>query len=354
LNFLISSFRSGGSFENSSTAIFTQGTYDITDRWHLTVGLRWTEDEKSFLPDQEILTLNPDTAGFLSPPQQFIFQPGTPVLPSVEATITAEEFTPMVNLSYDFTEDLLVYGLYSQGFKSGGFTQRVLPPLIPGITCSAVPVECIPSFEPEFVDVFETGFRYASSDNRNRLSGAYFYTDYSDLQVSTFTSVAPVVSNAAAASIQGFELEWQFIPTDSLFIEASLGYTDASYDEIDAATQLDVSNDFERVSEWSGNLGVSYDFELGSWVITPRADWSYRSEYFNDAFNSPQISQDGFSLVDLNLAFVNDNGVSVTLAVKNATDEQYLATGVFGDAFSSYEGVYDRGRQAFVRLGYEF
>jgi len=355
LDFLISSFRSGGFFENKSLAVFGQGTFDITDRLHLTAGLRWTDDDRSFLPDQEILTFNPNTAGFLAPPQQFIFQPGTPVLPSVEARQSAQDATPMVNLSYDATDDLLIYGSFSQGFKSGGFTQRVLPPLIPGITCEPDPAACIPGFEPEFVDVYEAGFRYKSPDNFFRMSGAAFYTDYSDLQISTFTSVAPVVRNAAAATIKGFEFEFIAAPTDTFLIEGSVGYTDADFDSIDLETRVDVDSEFERVSKWSLNVGASKDFRINDeWTATLRGDWSYRSRYFNDAFNSPQIAQDGFSLIDASVTLRNTSGLSAAIGAKNLTDKNYLATGVFGDAFSSFEGIFDRGRQWFIRVGFEY
>ena len=354
LDFLISSFQSGGFFDNQSIAVFGQGTFDITDRWHLTAGVRWTEDERKFLPDQVIFTFNPDTAGFFSPMQQFIFQPGTPILPSVEAERSVDEVTPLINLSFDVTDSVMVYGMYSEGFKSGGFTQRVFPPLIPGATCpSLVPVECIPGFEPEFVDVYEAGLRFNAPDNRLRILASAFYTDYEDLQISTFTSVAPVIKNAAAATITGFEVELQASPYDKFFIEASVGYTDPEYDEIDPSTQVDLNNDFERVSEWTGHIGASKDFFIGDWVATPRIDWSYQSNYFNDAFNSPQIGEDDFSLIDLSAAFLNNKGFLVVAGVRNLTDKEYLATGVFGDAFSSFEGVYDRGRQWFVQLTYE-
>lgn len=355
LDFSISSFRSGGFFDNSSTAVFAQGTYDITDQLHLTAGLRWTEDEKSFLPDQEIFTLNPALAGFLSPPQQFIFQPGTPILPSVEKTLKESQVTPMVNLSYDWTEELITYVSYREGFKSGGFTQRVLPPLIPGITCSPVPEDCIPGFDPEFVTVYEGGFRYTSSDSRLRLSGSVYYTDYEDLQISVFTSVAPVIQNAAGATIMGFELEGQYATPGDIFIEGSLGYTNAEYDEIDPTTRVDIDNELERVPEWSVNASISKDLFIENWVATPRFNWSYRAEHFNDSFNSPQLRTDDYHLLDFNLAIRSPSDrYSLTLGVTNITDEEYMISGVFGDAFSSFEGLFARGREWYLRLGYNF
>lgn len=353
LDFNISSFRSGGFFDNSSIAVFAQGTFDITDRLHLTAGLRWTEDEKSFLPDQEIFTLNPALAGFLSPPQQFIFTPGTPILPSVEKTLKENEITPMVNVSYDWTGELMTYASYREGFKSGGFTQRVLPPLIPGITCAAVPEDCIPGFDPEFVTVYEGGFRYVSPDSRLRLSGSAYYTDYEDLQISVFTSVAPVIQNAAGATIIGFELEGQYATTNNVFIEGSAGYTDAEYDEIDPTTRVDVDNELERVPEWSVNASVSKDLFIGKWMITPRFNWSFRTEHFNDAFNSPQLRTDDYHLLDFNVVLRDAaERYSVSAGVTNITDEEYMVSGVFGDAFSSFEGLFDRGREWYIKLQY--
>jgi len=353
LDFIISDFQSGGFFDNRSKAVFAQATYDITDDWHLTAGLRWSEDERNFRPDQFIETFNPATAGFLSPAQQFIFTPGTPILPSVEASQIASDVTPLINLAYDVNRELMVYGMFSQGFKSGGFTQRVLPPLIAGITCPATPVDCIPGYDPEYVDAFELGFRYAPDHNRLRSSGAIFFTDYKDLQISTFTSVAPVVENAAAASIAGAEFEIRAQLSNDIIVNAALGYIDAGYDEIDPQTRVDVGNAFERVSEWSANLSAWRDYFVGAWIITPRADWAYRSEYFNDAFNQGQIAQDGFHVFDLSVSAISDGGMSVVLGAQNVTDERYLETGVFGDAFSSYEGVYSRGREVFLRVSYE-
>ena len=355
LNFIISSFRSGGYFDNSSKAIFAQGTFDATDRLHLTAGVRWTEDEKKFLPDQEIYTLNPAMAGYLSPPQQFIFQPGTPILPAVEKTLKESQATPMVNLSFDWSDALMTYVSYSEGFKSGGFTQRVLPPLIPGITCSPVPEDCIPGFDPEFVTVYEAGFRYVSSDSRIRLSGAVYHTDYKDLQISVFTSVAPVFKNAGGASIDGFELEGQWALGSATFVEASIGYTDAGYDAIDPSTHVDITNQLERISKWSMNAGVTHDLFIGDFVVTPRLDWSYRSTLYNDAFNAAQLRQGSYSLMNASVALRDaDRHYSVALGVTNLTDEKYLISGVFGDAFSSYEGLYDRGRQWYLRLSWSY
>lgn len=354
VDFVIASALSGGEFENESVAVFGQLTYSLSSKLDLTAGLRWTEDTRRFLPDQRILTFNPNTAGFLSPPQQFIFQPGTPLLPSVEAEASISEVTPMLNLSYQATDESMVYAMFSQGFKSGGFTQRVLPALIPGITCSPVPVECIPGYDPEYVDAYEFGFRTGSADGSYRLSGAVFYTDYEDLQISTFTSVAPVIDNAGKASIVGFELEGMISPIQNLLIEASIASLDPKYEQIDAATRVPKGNQFERVSKFTASLAASYDIFLDNMTVTPRIDLAYRSKYYNDVFNTPQLAQDAYTVVNFSINGVHENGLYWTLGGINIGDKNYLESGVFGDAFSAYEVLYNRGAQYYVRVGYEF
>ena len=177
------------------------------------------------------------------------------------------------------------------------------------------------------------------------------------MQIQTFTSVAPITKNAAEATITGFELETQIVPLESWFIEAGVGYLDAEYDQIDfAETFVDKNNNLDRVSDWTLSAATFYEIAIGgAGTITPRIDWAYRSEFDNDAFNTPQIHQDDYHLVNANVAWQNgDENLSVILGVSNLTDENYLITGIIGDAFQSYEGLYDRGRQWYLTANFGF
>ncbi len=181
-----------------------------------------------------------------------------------------------------------------------------------------------------------------------RLNGALFQTDYEDLQVQVFNSVAPVTENIGAATIEGLELELMAAPGDGWFIEASLALLDASYDDIDTGITLIGENfDFERVPETQASLGVSKEISLDDMgSLTLRADWSYRSEVYNDAYNTPLLKQDSYDQVDASIRWMNtDADWTVTLYGRNLSDEEYLVTGVYGTAFQVLEGVYNRGRQ---------
>jgi iron complex outermembrane receptor protein len=357
LDFTVSNFRSGGQFDNTAWAAFAQATYDVTDKLHLTLGGRYTDEDKSFTPDQIIY--NNYYAGFsnLVPPGNPLaaldapfLQAGSRILPLLEKEISISEFTPMANLAFDLSDRTMIYLTYSEGFKSGGFTQRVFPPVVAGFTAppGTPDIDLIPTYEPEFVEVIEAGIKLDLLDGRLRINGAVFQTDYEELQVQVFNSVAPVTRNIGEASIEGVELEVSASPADGWFIEGSLSMLNAEYDNIDTANTLILkSNDFERVPETMASVGISKEFLLASsGSVMLRADWSYRSETYNDAYNTPLLETDSYSLVDASVRWTNQQGDwSVILSGRNLSDEQYLVTGVYGTAFQSFEGMYERGRQ---------
>ena len=335
VTFSVVDFRSGGSTDNDSLAGFGQATYDVNDKISITGGLRYTRDVKRFTPDQVVFS------SFIGIP------PGTPLLPPGQASRTFSKWTPMVNLRYTVNDDLMTYVTYSEGFKSGGYTQRVFPPL---------PI--VPSFEPETVKTIEGGFKSKLADGRVRLNGAVYRTNYNDVQVTVQNiSVAPIILNAAKARIWGGELELTALLSQDLIFEAGIGYTNAKYLETAPGSQVTVNDKLIKTPEWSLNAGLAHDFYISDeWMITPRVDWSYRARTENNSINSPQASQPGYHLLHAGVTFNNDeSGWSVLARVKNITDERYI-TGAFSDDISlgMTELVLDRGRQWSVTVRKKF
>ncbi|HEX5377155.1 MAG TPA: TonB-dependent receptor [Phenylobacterium sp.] len=317
VTFPVVAIRSGGSVDNDNTAIFGQAAFDITERLSLTAGLRWTAETKRFLPDQ--IVLSDPTHAF--PPGSV---PGFRIVPFVRSSRSISETTPMVNLAYRWTDRLMTYATYSEGFKSGGFTQRIFPPL-----------PAPPAFAPEFVASYETGFKFDSADHRFRLNGAAYYTDYSDLQVPVLVGVQPLTANAGGAEIQGLELEFDAAPTADLRINGGLGYTHARYTSLDAAvlaTGVTRDKAFAQIPEWTGNLGVSYAIHPGfGGVFRPRIDLSYRSEAFMNAANTPALRQGAYTLLNASVGYESRDGRwGATLFGQNLTDETVI-TGGFAD-----------------------
>jgi iron complex outermembrane recepter protein len=344
-------FDSGGITDNSSSAIFAQGTYDITDQLALTLGIRYTDEDKSFAARSTtgLDDGNPEfgganfLAGFIDCLGVPIGNPGAGacLLPPDPVTSNANELEPYVNVSYQWNDDLMTYASYSEGFKGGAFTQRVFPPALE-----------TPTSNPEFVKVYEGGFKSTWLDNRLRLNGALFFTDYTDLQINVSAgtgtgAIGDVTKNAAAAEILGFELEMTAVPVEEALIQVGIGYLDAEYTEIESNNGVPlpgivISTDSKLVNapEWNIVAAAQYEYSLGEMgSLTPRLDYSYVSRVENEAANDPLLSQEGYGLLNISMTWRDVNDVwSVTAAGKNVTDETYLITGVSGSGI--VEGVY--------------
>lgn len=348
------SFQSGGGFDNDSLAAFLQGTFAVTDRLSVTAGLRWTEDTKRFTPEQFILSnQNAAVPPFLigqpgAPP--VLPPPGFPLLPPDEAELRVSETTPLLNVAYMFADQLLGYVTYSEGFKSGGFIQRIFPP-----------EPAARSFDPEFVDSYEAGLKWTGLDNRLRINGALFYMDYTDLQfVVQSDTVAPVVLNQTAAEIKGAELEIQARPTASWLIEGGVGYLDASYTDIDPdvppSLNITPASRLVKTPEWSGSAAVAYTLYSDMGTFTPRLDVSHRADYFNNSINSSAIRQEAYTTWDLGVTYASlDDHWTVSLIGRNLSDERTISAG-FSDVrfLGSSEAVYSRGREWAIAAKYRF
>ena len=171
LDFTVSNFVSGGAFDNESYAAFAQGSYDHSDDWTLTLGVRYTDETKNFTPDQVILQNYFAGSGHPQLDAPFM-QAASRILPNIEKEVEADETTPMANLRWQATDNLMTYVPYAEGFKSGGFSQRVFPPQVAGATApaGASDLDLIPSFDPESVNSYEWGFKYDSADSSLRIN----------------------------------------------------------------------------------------------------------------------------------------------------------------------------------------
>ena len=157
----------GGSFnifaENDATAwaVFAEGSWELTERLAVTLGGRFSDEEKDDL-NARGLRFNFD--GLRDPmAAAFDFPFGGRV-----STDSWDAFTPKLGLQYDVNDELMMYFSATRGFKSGGTNS----------------LDNSPAFDPEFIWSYEGGFKTTMANGAIRLNGALFYYDYSDLQVS--------------------------------------------------------------------------------------------------------------------------------------------------------------------------
>ena len=149
----------------------------------MTAGIRFTDETKRFYP-YSFADGNYTQGGPGSPFVRYydcptgqeagcggvngrLFTDGDRLMPDVESVLAFDDWTPMVNLAYYASEDVMFYGSWSEGFKSGGFDQRF-------INASPGPS----SFNPETATTYEVGMKSSWLDNTLRLNASAFYTDY--------------------------------------------------------------------------------------------------------------------------------------------------------------------------------
>jgi iron complex outermembrane receptor protein len=356
---------SGGEVDNDNFAVFAQGTYDLTERWSLTAGLRYTEETKRFSPFSFADGFyvqgppgSPSVRYYDCPTgtepgcggvQGRLFTDGDRLVPAGEYTREFDATTPMVNIAYQANDDVMLYASYSEGFKSGGFDQRFIN-FIPEPT----------SFEPETAETYEIGMKSSWLGNSMRINVAAYYTDYEDIQIFVRQGFAPITFNAGTAEIKGFEFESTWIPTAEWIVQASVGYTDAEYATLDpsvASVGISINSKLPQVSEWTANVGIAYTGQLGSWSVTPRVDWSYNDDVFNNAVNTPQLFQESYHLLNAAIVAESRDGTwELALTGRNLGDETILIAGASGYSTGSgyTAGNYARQREWGVSATYKF
>ncbi len=304
--------------KTDSYAIFADVTYALTPQLDLSLGARHTWEDRSsarrfenfFDPTVSVINNTPE---FLAG----VGVAGTPI--SGEASFKA--FTPRASLSYEVSDDALVYLSASRGFKSGGFDGR------------ANNVFGFRAFRPEYVWSYEAGAKTSWLDGRLVLNGALFYNDYTDVQVTSFGSdpvtgvFVSLFTNAASSRAYGAELELLAQPTDELTLTGSLGLLDAKYREFDILVGGVVTDVSSRrpvnAPDFNASLGATWTKPItDSLALTLHLDGSYRSEVATEISDSPILRQSGYERINAFVALGDhDDQWEIRAGVQNLTDQ---------------------------------
>ena len=340
--------------DNSSEAVYLQATWDLTDIFAVTGGVRHTRDEKSFEYTQYIgADMNGGPLPFFpgAVNEDGVFAPG--LLPLVgngsgSTSDAFEETTYKFGIDASLADGTLLYYSFSQGFKSGGFVLRYVEA-----------VEDIRTFEPETVDSHEIGIKWQGFDDRVRLNVAAFYADYQNVQVTFFDSLGgPITANAGTVDITGLELELTALLANNLRLDMGYGYLDAEYDKINpiAGLSLTIDNAAKLVNtpENSFSLGLEYTVPLAANELAFRVDYVYTDDIFNDSQNSPFLFQDAYDIWNASVRFSLEESIDVVVFAKNLSDERYIESGDCNFGLGFHEANYNRPREYGVTFRYRF
>ena len=395
-----------------STAFFGEIYYDLTESLKLTVGLRYTEDEKF------VSSRAPLYAGGFQP-----IGADLPVeLPYDEFEDKWEEWTGRIVLDYALNDDTMLFGSYSRGYKGGGFN--------PAFKAAEFPNQST-TFEPEFIDAFEIGMKSSLLDNTLRANLTAFFYDYSDLQVSKIINRTSFNENTDA-EIYGAEAEFMFAPDAHWLLNANFSYLNSSlkdFKSIDArdpsggrdplfndnvafedqvttlkslanasscvvplapaiwdtfgagvgpanrhsdcgaiaaagipvidGVELDLDgNQLSNTPEFSVSLGAQYTFDLGdSGDLAVRLDYYWQDEMYARLYNKEVDKVDSWDVWNAQATYTSRDETWYARAyIKNIMDDDNVVGHYFTDASSgNFTNVFLIEPQTYgIALGYNF
>lgn len=373
--------------EHESYALFGQFDYKLNDEFTLTAGLRYTDESKDLTtifsenlpggsefptyftsignpaaPAPGSLIYGAGVAGYylglIGAGQLSPFDPGaqaallpfqtlgwgfnalgatTAARPDINETLSDDQISGTLKLSYQPDSDTLVYASYGNGYKSGGTnTDRIAE----GFN---------PLFDAETSQSFELGLKKDFPDQDLRINAAAHYTTVKDFQANTFTGNGFNLQNAGDYKISGMELEATWYPMDT--VEINLGYArvNAEYDSFEKGncwvaytwhTGMDDpgrQNPTDQFCNRAGDrpsgepedyavLKVKKDFEINDDIYAyVQGEFSYTGEIVLDGSNDPYAVQDAYKVLNVRF-FMNFSDYDMDLIFwgRNVLDEEYI------------------------------
>jgi len=303
LNMGIDSLLSQGDqhVDTRAFAVFGEATYDFDTRWSLTLGGRWSFEEK------EVLLKASDIAPITLSPVPF------------QSKDNWGQFTPKVILESN-VDPGVIYLSYARGFKSGGYNY-------------AASLNDGKPLDPEVLDMIEAGWKTDLLNGHLRFNGSVYYYDYQDLQVTRAEagSGVTVTENAADANVLGVDLDLAWLPKDWLRLTAGISLLDTEYKEYDASALIftavledeptipgmskvlfDASGEnLLRAPDSSFFVSAEMFGQLGGLSIPIVVTYSYKDDYLFDFVVDPsseRLIQKGYGLLSARATIISEDG----------------------------------------------
>lgn len=317
-----------GDIGNEALAAFGQATWTpgvLDQRLHLTLGLRWSEDQREASKQEAIQPIGLDL-----------------VIPRGEGAgdNTFTNTSPSLVVAYDVSDNINVYAKMVEGYKTGGFNTR------------SSSIEAFErGFGEETLVSWELGAKMELWQRRLRLNMAAFQADYDDIQINVQSDPDDIsvtdVLNAGEATISGFELDATALVTESLSVSLRYGYLDAEYDRITDATGADLSDLFRFTQSPRHTVTADLDYALPPLPFGElRANLNYAwqdDKYTSSTADSGEYIVGDYGLLNARLTLsalpVPSGDLRIALWGKNLEDKTYyiahfnagVPTAMFGE-----------------------
>jgi|SRR5882672_11202876 len=346
-------------------ALFGEAVIHLTDALDLTVGYRHHDQTN----ESQSMVVVPGLTAAKPPASNRSFGPGDIFAGQRVGVLDSASFdkgTSRLALNYDFSDSIMGYIGYSEGFNSGGFGVEQL-------SCK----RRVSPFLPEDLQNYELGLRSDLADGLLRLNATVFHTKWNDIQLAGESIDdcfnPPQVStnlrtqNVASAKAEGLEIELTIAPTDSLLFNVNLGLLDTNYVGIQTPVPgLTLNTEFSQAPKKTGNIGVQHTARLAAGgTLTTRFDYSFSDQFWRsqipnfrtEYYGLPSQFDEGgdYGLVNLRLSYA-PSGAAWEVAVfgTNLTDEYYLNSGFFHSLWDIDFATVGRPREVGASLKINF
>ncbi|TLX73546.1 TonB-dependent receptor [Pseudomonas nicosulfuronedens] len=356
---------SKGWIDTDSFALFSQGTWHLTDKLDFTLGLRGTYEEKKAQVERSSPVGGAPVSGL--PAAIRASQAGA--YDSGDLSLHNAAPSALLSLSYRFDDNLLGYASLSHGEKSGGVN----------LTVGSAPSAGADSLlvGPERANDAELGIKSTLFDRRLQLNANLFWTGITGYQATTYYQPSgsltgyQVLANAGDLRSRGLEFEATALPLRGLTLNFNGSFNDVTYLSFkDAPCPAEVSSQpnapatcdlsGERVmgaSRWIANLNGEYKWQLDNrFEPYVTASYAYRSEAEGTLDNSNLSKIPGYGLANFSVGLrheVGDGLLDASLWVKNAFDKEYYQA-VIASSNGLYVGYPGQPRVTGVTLRYDF
>ncbi len=333
-----SEWNGGGDLTAETSAFFITAEIPLSEKLTLDVGVRKTDEDKSvsiaslsagvaFLaqgaPSNVYLLMGRDPSVIQSPNQAScqIFSGGC--IRDFVDNDSWSSTSPRIGLTYIDDNDTTYYGYRAIAYRSGGYNMRNTAILV------LTPEKGPGPFDQEEVTTTEFGIK-KSLGTKGRVNFAYFSSDLTDMQ-RTLNEAGPAgpvqyIKNTGDASMSGLELDMVYMIQDDLVLNLNVGTLNAKYDDV----VYDISGDgvidykeyeleLPRAADLTYSIGLSKDFNVGSWSANSRVSYSYRDPVAYDDGNLGIIDEQ--KILDLGVDFYSPSeNMSIGVYGKNMNE----------------------------------
>ena len=324
------------SHKDTSFALFGSTTYNWTDKFDTTLGLRWTTEKKEYDVNRKGST-GLGTWSSLGKWWESYTGAFAAAGPITSGTFNAKDNETWNNWTYDFTPAYQitphdrVYLKYAHGLKSGGFNT------------AATNLAATNTVKPEQLDSYEVGYKSEWLDGRLNFNATAFHYDYQDVQVNVvgFNALAgqtvSYLQNAKKATVNGAEFEIEALPTANWHVSSSLGLLNTKFNDAEIQNNGGsfAGNELVRAPHVTANIATDYRIPVANGAkVVLGGDARYISKQFYyvtpqgvdaNGINRTGLEQDPYTIVNTRVSYVTaGEKYTVTAYVNNLFDKHYL------------------------------